>query len=133
MDTASKQFVKPRCLRPAATGSLRLPVGVAGIALLAAFAGGPAHAAELPTIELLMKNGRLHPETLEVPANTRFRLRVTNAGPGAAEFESLELRKETVLAPGVSRNLVFAPMKPGSYKFFDEFHPDTAQGRIVAK
>ena len=61
------------------------------------------------------------------------RLQVKNEGPGAAEFESLELRKELVLAPGVTRTLVFHPMKPGTYKFFDEFHQDTAQGRIVAK
>ena len=88
---------------------------------------------DMPTILLVMKDGRLFPETLEVPANTKFRLEIRNEGPGATEFESLELRKETVLAPGVTRKLVFAPMKPGSYKFFDEFHPDTAQGRIVAK
>lgn len=88
---------------------------------------------DMPTLHLLMKNGHLFPETLEVPANTRFRLEVRNEGPGAAEFESLELKKETVLAPGVIRSLVFFPLKPGSYKFFDEFHLDTAQGRIVAK
>jgi len=88
---------------------------------------------EMPTIKLLMKEGRLHPETLEVPAMTRFRLEVKNEGPGAAEFESLELKKELVLAPGVTRSLVFFPMKPGTYKFFDDFHPETGQGRIVAK
>jgi hypothetical protein len=93
----------------------------------------PARADEMPTIQLLMKDGRLFPETLEVPANTRFRLQIRNEGPGAAEFESLELRKETVLAPGVTRVLVFHPMKPGTYKFFDEFHQATAQGKIVAK
>lgn len=117
-------FVRPR--KPAA------PVAVAVCALLLAIAGG-VRADDMPTFQLLMKNGRLYPETLEVPANTRFRLTVKNEGPGAAEFESLELRKELVLAPGVSRNLVFNPMKPGSYRFFDEFHPETAQGRIVAK
>jgi len=36
-------------------------------------------------------------------------------------------------SPGVTRSLVFFPMKPGSYKFFDDFHPETGQGRIVAK
>lgn len=92
-----------------------------------------ALAAELPTYKILMKGGRIIPETLEVPANTRFRLEVKNEGPGAAEFESLELKKELVLAPGVTRTLVFFPMKPGSYKFFDDFHPATGQGRIVAK
>ncbi|MFV0372017.1 MAG: cupredoxin domain-containing protein [Azonexus sp.] len=90
-------------------------------------------ASDMPTFLLVMKNGRLYPETIEVPANTRFRLEVRNEGPGASDFESLELRKELVLAPGVTRKLVFYPLKPGSYKFFDEFHPETAQGRIVAK
>jgi len=94
---------------------------------------GTALADELPTFKLLMKEGRFFPETIEVPANTRFRLEVTNEGPGAAEFESLELKKELVLAPGVTRGLVFFPMKPGSYKFFDDFHPATGQGRIIAK
>ncbi len=92
-----------------------------------------AHADDMPTYKLLMKDGRLHPATLEVPANTRFRLEVRNDGPGATEFESIELRKELVLAPGVTRNLVFYPLKPGSYKIFDEFHLETGQGRIVAK
>ena len=92
-----------------------------------------AMADDLPTYKLLMKEGRFFPETVEVAANTRFRLEVTNEGPGAAEFESLEWRKELVLAPGVTRRLVFFPMQPGSYKFFDDFHPTTGQGRIVAK
>lgn len=103
------------------------------LVLLSAMLGKPALASDMPTIHLLMKDGRLFPETLEVPANTKFRLTVKNEGPGAAEFESLELRKETVLAPGITRSLVFHPMKPGTYKFFDDFHPETAQGRIVAK
>ncbi len=113
--------------------SLWLPVGVAGLALLAAMISLPAQADDMPTIQLLMKDGKLYPETLDVPANTKFRLQIRNDGPGAAEFESLELRKESVLAPGVTRTLVFNPMKPGTYKFFDDFHPETAQGRIVAK
>ena len=92
-----------------------------------------AFADDMPTIKLLMKDGRLYPETLEVPAMTRFRLEVKNEGPGAAEFESLELKKELVMAPGVTRSLVFFPMKPGTYKFFDDFHPETGQGRIIAK
>lgn len=92
-----------------------------------------ALADDMPTFRLLMKNGHFIPETVEVPANTRFRLEVKNEGPGATEFESLELKKELVLAPGVTRSLVFYPMKPGTYKFFDDFNPETGQGRIIAK
>lgn len=93
----------------------------------------PAVAGELLAVPLTAKNGRFYPETIEVPAGQRFKIEITNEGPGPEEFESLELRKETVLAPGVTRAVVFAPLKPGTYKFFGEFHPDTAQGRIVVK
>ena len=92
-----------------------------------------AYADEMPTFKLVMKSGQIIPQTLEVPANTRFRLEITNEGTDAAEFESLELRKESVLAPGVTRKQVFAPLKPGRYSFFDDFHPDAGQGVIVAK
>lgn len=37
------------------------------------------------------------------------------------------------LLPCALSFVVIAPLKPGSYPFFGEFHPDTAQGRIVAK
>lgn len=103
------------------------------VALGLLLASTTALADDMPTFKLLMKDGRFFPETVEVPAATRFRLEVKNEGPGATEFESLELKKELVLAPGVTRSLVFFPMKPGTYKFFDDFHPDTGQGRIVAK
>lgn len=102
-------------------------------ALLGALFLVPAHAQEMPSFQLTIKAGRFIPDTLEVPANTKFRLLIKNEGPGAEEFESVELRKEKVLAPGASSFLIFQPLKPGSYKFFGEFHPDTAQGRIIAK
>lgn len=92
-----------------------------------------ARADELPTFRLLIKAGHFVPDNLQVPANTKFRLLIKNEGPGAEEFESIELKKEKVLAPGVESFLIFQPLKPGSYKFFGEFHPETAQGRITAK
>jgi len=106
-----------------------------GFFLLAACAlvTGPAQAGELPAFTLIAENGRFRPEVITVPAHTRFKLVVTNHGPGPEEFESHELRKETVLAAGVTRTVVFAPLKPGVYRFFGDFHPDTAQGRIVVK
>lgn len=93
----------------------------------------PARAGDMPTFNLLIRAGHFVPATIEVPANTKFRLLIRNEGPGAEEFESIELRKEKVLAPGASSFLVFQPLKPGSYKFFGDFHPETAQGRFIAK
>ncbi|HFC54325.1 MAG TPA: cupredoxin domain-containing protein [Gammaproteobacteria bacterium] len=110
--------------------------GIPATALLLAaglLVGTTCQAGGLPAFPLVIENGRFHPEVVEVPAGKRFKLVITNKGPGPEEFESRKLRKEKVLAPGVTRSVVFAPLKPGEYRFFGEFHPDTAQGRIVAR
>lgn len=110
-----------------------LSVGIAAL-LLALFLNiGRAVAADLPTYLLVIKNGRFQPDKLEVPANTKFRLQIRNEGPGPEEFESDELRKEKVLAEGVTSQLIFQPLKAGSYRFSGEFHPETAKGQIVAR
>lgn len=119
--------------RSSETGSFCTVSAAVWMAAVLSVTAPPAVAEELLAVLLTAKNGRFYPETIEVPAGQRFKIEITNEGPGPEEFESLELRKETVLAPGVTRAVVFAPLKPGTYKFFGEFHPDTAQGRIVAK
>jgi hypothetical protein len=112
-------------------GCMKVKTQVAALALSALFAG-IAHAADLPTFKLEMNDGKLNPERIEVPAGQRIKIEVHNIGKGAAEFESLQLRKEKVLAPGADSFVVIAPLSPGEYKFFDDFH-QTAQGVIVAK
>lgn len=99
--------------------------------LAAALYAGMAHA-DLPTYTVVAKDGRLAPATLSVPAGVRFKIVIKNEGREPIEFESLQLRKEKVLAPGARSFVVIAPLKPGEYDFFDEFHPDTSKGRIVA-
>jgi len=98
-------------------------------------AAGPALAVaeELLTLKLTAKDGRFYPETIEVPAGTRFKLVIANEGPGPEEFESDDPRREKVLAAGSTSFLVFPALKPGVYPFFGEFHPETAKGRIVVK
>ena len=97
------------------------------------FLPAKAGAADLPTYTVVAKDGRLIPDTLNVPAGVRFKIAVRNQGRDAVEFESLQLRKEKVLAPGAESFVVIAPLKPGEYEFFDEFHPNTGRTRIVVK
>lgn len=92
-----------------------------------------ALAAALPTFKLEMKDGHLIPVRIVVPVGQRIKLEIHNIGTMAAEFESVELRKEKVLAPGAQSFVVMAPLRPGEYKFFDDFHPNMPQGVIVAK
>ena len=93
----------------------------------------PIFAADLPTYNLTAKNGRFEPELLEIPAGKKILLIVKNEGPGAEEFESTELNREKVIAPGKSITLYLGPLKEGSYAYFGDFHPDTAKGKIVVK
>ncbi|QID16275.1 cupredoxin domain-containing protein [Nitrogeniibacter mangrovi] len=96
--------------------------------------GAPVAArADLPTFEIVAQNGRFSPETVEVPANTRFRVRIVNRNAGPEEFETATPFRELVLAPGVTRTTVYPPLKPGTYPFFGEFHKATAKGRFIAK
>ncbi|WP_199153409.1 cupredoxin domain-containing protein [Chromobacterium sp. ASV23] len=102
-------------------------------ALVATLLAAPVLADEIPVYKLQMKDGQLIPARLVVPAGKKFKIEVMNVGKTPAEFESITLRKEKVLGPGAESFLVFQPLSPGEYKFFDDFHPKTGQGVIVAK
>ncbi|AEA61498.1 cupredoxin domain-containing protein [Burkholderia gladioli] len=105
---------------------------ILAVAFATAVLAGAAQAADLPTFQLEMADGVLKPSRIEVPAGQRIKIEVRNTGRGAVEFESVQLRKEKVLAPGAESFVVIAPLSPGEYKFFDDFHQQ-AQGVIVAK
>lgn len=106
-----------------------------GLAAAALFAASvPLRAAENePVFRIELKDGVVTPSRLEVPANTRFVLELHNLGQTPAEFESRDLRKEKVLAPGTSSTLVIRTLDPGEYDFFDDFHPDAPRAVLVAK
>jgi len=93
----------------------------------------PLHAEDLPAFNLTVKDGGFTPEKLEVPAGRKFRLIVRNDGSGPEEFESSDLNREKVVTPGNSIVVFIGPLKPGTYGFFGDFHPQTARGQIVAK
>lgn len=108
---------------------LRSKAALAGLFAVCAMA---SRADDAVTVKLEMADGKLTPPRIEVPAGKRIRIEVRNSGKGAAEFESVELRKEKVLAPGAESVVVIAPQTPGEYKFFDDFH-QSARGVIVVK
>lgn len=108
------------------------PISAAFLAISVGFSC-PAPADQLPTFQLTARNGHFSPETIEAPAGMKFRIAIKNEGSGPEEFESPALRKESVIAPGITRTLVFAPMSPGIYPFFSDFHPETAKGQIIVK
>ena len=81
---------------------------------------------------LTLKDHRFTPATASVDAGERFRIVVTNQDGTPAEFESSDLRVEKIVVPGGKITVMAGPLKPGTYKFFDDYHPDTATGVITA-
>ena len=108
---------------------------VAAIAACLAIAAPAALRAEGedPTFHIVFKGGVIQPLRLEVPAKTRFRLAIRNEDDTPAEFESVELHKEKVLAPHSDTVMVIRTLDPGEYEFFDDFHPGSAPAVLVAR
>jgi hypothetical protein len=91
-----------------------------------------ASADDLLTFRVELNDGKVTPTRIEAPAKIKFKLILVNKGKSPAEFESLPLRKEKVLAPGVESFVVIQGVSAGEYIFFDDFHPQ-ARGVIVVK
>ena len=89
--------------------------------------------ADDPTFKIDIKDGVITPLEMEVPANARIRLEVTNSGTSPAEFESVQLKKEKVIAGGNTSVMVIRNLDPGTYDFFDDFHIDMPHAKITAK
>ena len=106
---------------------------VAAAAALGALlsAAPPARADDLPV--LVFHNHRFEPSRIQVPAHQKFRLLVKNTDATADEFESVDLNREKLVAPGQTITIFLGPLEPGEYHFFGDFHQDTAQGILVAK
>lgn len=86
-----------------------------------------------PLFEISIQNHLFYPDELVIPADTKVKLIIKNMDDTAEEFESYELNREKVI-PGQSSGVIFiGPLPAGSYPFFGEFFPKTAQGKVIVK
>jgi high-affinity iron transporter len=112
-------------------GNLVRPLATT-VLLVGLLAGGrEAHADDV--VQLAFTQHRFVPDHLTVPANAKFRVMVKNNDDTADEFESVDLNREKLVPPGQTITVFLGPLSPGQYKFFGDFHQDTAQGVIVAR
>jgi plastocyanin len=101
------------------------------LGLLVAYSSGVCMADDAYT--LTIKDHRFEPTEVRVPAGQKVRLVVRNLDSTPEEFESYELNREKVVAGGKEVAIFIGPLEPGRYKFFGEFHQDTAHGFVVAE
>jgi heme/copper-type cytochrome/quinol oxidase subunit 2 len=86
-----------------------------------------------PMAQLRFEHGSFAPAQLTVPANTPFKVKVTNQSDAAIEFESFELHRERVVPPGETITVHMPSLAPGNYQFFDDFHHEVPKGLIVSQ
>ena len=110
----------------------RLPRALVRAIAVLLVAVASARADDMPVIKVEMRDGVILPAVIEVPANTRFKLEISNTGQTPVEFESTELRREKALAAGSTSAIVFRTLDAGTYQVFDDFHPE-AKATLVAK
>ena len=82
-------------------------------------------------IDLHIKDHKFTPEVVELPADKKVNITVYNDDPTIEEFESLDLKREKIVLGNSSIKIMLAPLAPGEYKFFGDFHQESAQGKII--
>ena len=82
-------------------------------------------------IDLHIKDHKFTPEVVELPADKKVNITVYNDDPTIEEFESLDLKREKIVLGNSSIKIVLAPLAPGEYRFFGDFHQESAQGKII--
>ncbi len=86
-----------------------------------------------PANTIVIKNHQFIPPQLTIPANQKLRITVDNQDPTAEEFESFDLDREQVVKGNKKIIVYIGPLKPGTYKYWGDYHQDTAKGVIVAQ
>ena len=111
--------------------ALRVPIA----ALIAAcFVLMPVSAmAAKPEFIIVIKNHLFQPDEVTIPAGTKVKLIIQNEDPTPEEFESYDFNREKIVAGNSQITTFVGPLKPGTYEFFGEFNPETAQGRLIVE
>jgi len=104
--------------------------------ILAAFIAGvglSSAAMAQDNFTLTIKDHKFDPAELHIPADKAATLVVKNLDATPEEFESKPLRIEKIVPANSEASFTLRPLKAGRYKFFGEFHEDSAKGEIVAE
>ncbi len=84
-------------------------------------------------VDIYIKDHKFSPSVIELPEGKKIIITVHNQDATIEEFESIELKREKIVLGNSEARILLAPLKPGEYKFFGDFHQDTAQGKIIVK
>ena len=96
-------------------------------------ATGKADAAPQTVFHLAIVNQKFEPDTLTIPAGQAVKIMVKNKDAIPAEFESNDFKREVVIPGKTELPVYIRPLEPGTYHFFNDFHPQSKGTLIVKK
>jgi Cupredoxin-like domain len=91
----------------------------------------PSWADEPVKVSITLKDHKFSPAEPTAPAGKPIVLEVSNQDGTPAEFESKVFRVEKVIVGGGTVTINLRPLKPGRYRFFDDYHEATTEGFLV--
>ncbi len=91
----------------------------------------PLAALAAEPIALTIEDGKFTPDHITFPAGEKMPVMVTNHNKMPAEFESFDFKVEKIIVPGGTIKTFLGPIKPGTYSFFDDYHPETKGTAVV--
>ncbi len=110
----------------------RVSILAAGLALALGIASA-AFADEPAKVSITLKDHKFSPAEPTAPAGKPIVLEVVNQDQTPAEFESKAFRVEKVVVGGGTVTVNLRPLKPGRYRFFDDYHEATTEGFLVVQ
>ena len=84
-------------------------------------------------MSLTLKDHKFSPAEPTAPAGKPIVIELANHDGTPAEFESKALRVEKIVPGGGMITVQVRPLKPGRYRFFDDYHESTTEGFLVAQ
>jgi hypothetical protein len=92
-----------------------------------------ADASAEQVFHLTIVNQAFEPGTLTLTAEQRIKIMVANKDSSPAEFESNDFQAEVVIPGKTELPVYVGPLEPGTYQFFNDFHPQSKGTLIVKK
>lgn len=83
-------------------------------------------------LQITITSKGFDPARLQIPAGKKVKIMVHNATALPAEFESYQMPVEKVVPGHTDLPVYIGPLKPGSYKFFNDFAANVT-GTIIVK
>ncbi|MFT6898325.1 MAG: plastocyanin [Paraglaciecola sp.] len=85
----------------------------------------------MPEIVVNIREHLFYPSEITIPADKKVKITFFNHDSTPEELDSFDLNREKVVFGNAKATIYIGPLAPGEYRFFGEFHPASAVGKVL--